>query len=276
MKARFLASLGFAVALAVNACSSATAPVPPTSQPTTAGAAPVATPVAATDTAVPPSPTAIPTAVPTIAPTPTQVIVPTVAPTVAPTNTAAAQPAASGSGAVPSELRQTAEAMAAAKSYRMTVTITTPTQGQPGSFLMEVVKPDRLHMKVDLGGGKSFESILIGQDSYSNITGKWTKAQVPANVMSPVFLSSDPQKLFDQIGSSQKNGTLTKGGVSQVDGAPCQEWAWTPPTTSASQLGGTMCIGLKDSLPLQFKTGDGKVVAKYSDWNAPISIVAPI
>jgi hypothetical protein len=155
--------------------------------------------------------------------------------------------------------------------------MTSPAQGQPGSFVIEVVKPDRLHTKVDMGGGKTFESITIGQDNYLNLGGKWTKSTsaAPNAVIASSILSSDPQKILGQIDATQKNGALTRGGTSQVDGAPCQEWIWTPATQAASQIGGTMCIGLRDNLPLQFKTSDGKIVATYSDWNAPISIEPP-
>src|SRR5258708_33256541 len=138
---------------------------------------------------------------------------------------------------------------------------------------MEVVKPDRFHMKGSAAGGQVFELIMIGSDNYVYAAGKWTKMTANLIPLSP-FLSSDPQKILGQINTSaQAKGSVTKGGIDQIDGASCQEWVWTP--TDTSQTGGSMCIGVSNSLPVQFKTTDGSVVATYTDWNAPISIQPP-
>jgi len=166
--------------------------------------------------------------------------------------------------------------MAAAKSYRMTVTSSGTAGGAGGNLVLEVVKPDRLHTKIDAGGGKTFETIVIGTTTYLKAGATWTKSPVANPLTASSLLSSDPQKLLDQMESNPKTGSLTKGGTNQVDGTTCQEWVWTPPPSGATQTGGTMCIGQSNNLPLQFKTSDGKTVVKYSDWNAPISIEAPI
>jgi hypothetical protein len=283
VKAHRLLSIGLAAALASVACSGAS-PAAPTpapaagTAPTPAASAIAATaPAAATPTAIPPSPTLAPTLaptiVPTIPPTPTR----EVAPTVAPTSTPVSQSAASGAAVGQGDLKPVADAIAAAKSYRMTVASSTTAQGQSGTFVIEVVKPDRVHTKADMGG-QTFEMISIGSDNYVKFGNQWTKtpSSGAANPLaSTVLLSSDPQQILSQMNAGEKDGTLTKGGTSQVGGVPCQEWAWTPSAAAPSQGGGTMCIGLKDHLPLQFKTNDGKIVATYSDWNAPISIQAP-
>jgi hypothetical protein len=256
VKFRLLASAGVALALAVNACSGA-APAVPTSPP-------APTPIAATATAVPASPTPAPTAVPTVAPSPTRVTLPTAAPT----NTAAVAQAAA------SPLEQMATAMTAVKSYRVTVTTASAATGHSTTAAIEVVKPDRLHLKANLGGGKTYEIIAIGQDAYINLGGTWTKS--PAPVPTSSIVGGDPQTILNQITTSQKTRTLTRGGTSQVNGAPCQQYTWTPAASVGSNVGGTVCIDLKTSLLDQFKSTDGKTVLIYSDWNAPISIVAPI
>jgi hypothetical protein len=158
----------------------------------------------------------------------------------------------------------------------MTVTATGTGQGQSGTFLVEVVKPDRLHMKGDVSG-QSFESVTIGSDNYVKLGGKWNKLTANLIPASGMILSSDPQKIMDQIDAGTQNaqtkGTISKGSVDQVDGASCQEWIWTPVDTT--KTGGSICISTDNNLPVQFKTADAKVVAKYSDWNAAIDIEPP-
>jgi hypothetical protein len=190
-----------------------------------------------------------------------------------PTNTPAPQPTAGGSTAGLSDFKAVAEAMAAAKSYRMTVTSTSAAQNQAGTFQVEVVKPDRFHMKAEMGG-QVFESITIGPDNYVKLGDKWTKMTSNLLPASAMILNSDPQKILDQIDTTTEvKGSATKGAIDQVDGASCQEWIWIPADTS--KTGGSMCIGVNNSLPVQFKTADGKVVAKYTDWNAAIKIEPP-
>jgi hypothetical protein len=263
MKTHWLATVGLALALAANGCSNV--PAAPTAQ--LATAVPLPATVAPTATSAPPSPTPVPpTPVP---PTATTAVTPTVAATATP----APQAATGGFAAGLSALKPVADAMAAAKSYRMTVTATGTGQNQTGTFVVEVVKPDRLHMKADMGG-QAFESITIGADNYVKLGGKWNKMTANPLPASGMILSSDPQKILGQMNvGTQVKGSVTKGGIDQIDGASCQEWIWTPADTS--QTGGSICIGTSNSLPLQFKTADGKVVAKYSAWNVAISIEPP-
>ena len=169
-----------------------------------------------------------------------------------------------------------AEALAAAKSYRMTITTTNAPSGQSGTFVVDIVKPDRMHTTMDMGGQK-FETIEIGTTSYVKVGSTWRKLTTTANpATSAALLSNDPQKLMDQMTTSQKDGSLTKGTLDNVDGTACQNWVWTAAAGSSSKSNGTICIGVHNNLPVQFKTSDGTVVAKYSDWNAPISIQPPI
>ena len=147
--------------------------------------------------------------------------------------------------------------------------------------LVEIVRPDRQHVKMTLGD-RTVESISIGSDIYTNLTGQWTKqptspqaagTQVPKPPQ--LFGGLDPDatvKAFDA--SSQNGATITKGGQDVVSGVGCQEWLMTRP--SPSQSSGSMCVGLADNLPRQFKSNDGKIVMTFSDWNAPLTINAPL
>lgn len=272
MKPGILVGLSLAVALAVSGCATGAPATTSSTQPTAAASTVASTTVLATATAIPASPTVGPTIAPTIAPT----VAPTIAPTAVPTNPAAAHAAPSGPAASAGDLAPTAAAMAAAKSYRVTITTTNAPSGQPATVVLEVVKPDRLHTKFNLADGKTIEVISIGSDTYVKAGGTtWVKSPM-ANPATAALLSNDPQKLLAQMNSGQKYGTLTKGTVEQVGGTACQNWLWTPAAPAASQSAGTLCIAVQSHLPVQFKTSDGKTVVKYSDWNGPISIEPPI
>jgi hypothetical protein len=271
MNARVLFTVCLVVTLVVSGCSGGAPAAPTSTQPTTAPAIAAATP-----TAIPPSPTVaptlVPTAVPTVAPSPTQPAIPTAAPT----NTASAQTAPAGAATGDLNFQPVAQAMAAAKSYRVTVTSQSAATGQPSNIVIDVVKPDRLHATINSGGGKIVETILIGTTTYFKTGPTWQKSPVPIPAATVGILSSDPQKLLALASASQQTRTITKGGVDQVDGTPCQEWVWTPTTGSVGEVGGSICIGLSNNLPLQFKSTDGKTLVKYSNWNDPLTIEAPI
>ena len=241
--------------LLVAGCTSSPTPAPPQ--------APAATSAAAAP------PTAVAAAPPTAAP---------VAPTAAIANPA--PPASVGGPAIgEADVRSVAEAVTATSSFRAHIQGTT-SQGQPMDGLVEIVRPDRQHVKMTLGD-RTVETISIGSDSYTNLTGQWTKqptspqaagTQVPKPPQ--LFGGLDPDatvKAFDA--SSQNGATITKGGQDVVGGVGCQEWLMTRP--SPTQSSGSMCVGLTDNLPRQFKSNDGKIVMTFSDWNAPLTIDPP-
>ena len=271
MNSRWLATLGVAVALAVTACSSGS---PQTSSTTaaTGTAAPAATSAQVHATTTPSQPTAAPTAAPTVAPTVAATA--TTAPhptTAAATPTVEAQASTSGGGTVPPELKAMALAWANAKSFK--ISMTTSDQGSPGQISMDIVRPDRQHIKLTMGQ-QTFEMIDIGTDHYMNINGKWTKTTTKA----PTANLADPQQSIDSFNKSVDSNTkITKGGTETVNGTPCQDWVVAVSDSSSDQSsGGTMCISLHNNLPVQFKDTTGKYVMTFSDWNAPIDIKPPI
>lgn len=170
-----------------------------------------------------------------------------------------------------------AEAFAAVKSYRAKITATGGQTNQTYNMDVEVVKPDRWHSKMVVGG-QTIESYVIGPDVYTYFNGKWTKTTIRRTPTAQgglgTFTSSDPSTTINQLNQSINQGEkLTKGTLATVNGTPCQEWVITSTTAGGS---GTMCVGLASNLPLQFKSADGKVVMTFYDFNAPITINPPI
>lgn len=167
------------------------------------------------------------------------------------------------------DIKTMLQAWGNAKTFRMNVE--SNEEDSPGTVVMEFVRPDRAHIKSTMQG-QTLDIIEIGQDVYINAEGKWNKmssSSSPAADMIP-----NPQTTEDEINKSlQEGNSLTKGGVSAVDGQPCQEWVYK---SADSNEGGTVCVGLANNLPLQIKTSDGKVTIKFSDWNAPITIEPPM
>jgi hypothetical protein len=166
------------------------------------------------------------------------------------------------------DVRKMANAWAAASSYRLT--ITSKESGQNEQVLMEVVKPDKQHLKVS-GGDQNVEVIQIGSDTYVNLGGTWTKSPAGAPMAADLF---DPDEIVNGFNESASNGqTIVKGGTRTVGGAQCQDWTLQGGDPSDA---GTMCIGVNDNLPREFTAADGSATMTFSDWNAPITITAPI
>ncbi len=261
MNSRSLTAAGLVVILALSACTGGSQQSSQSTFSSTSGAASVATTAPPSPTTAPPSPTTAPT----IAPTPTEAP----QPTTAPTNTPATQQQASGPSVSQGDIKAVVQAWASAKSYRTTI-VANDLQSK-GTFLIEIVRPDRMHLKGTIGG-QPFESVRIGQDTYLYFNGKWTKTT--GTSAGAVNIGPDPSQTADQINQGLKEGwSVTKGEVSAVDGQPCQEWVVTHKDASSSD---TICVGLGNNLPLQIKPADGKWVMKFSDWNAPITIEPPM
>jgi hypothetical protein len=269
-------ALVMGLALAGIGCSPAPAPAP------TEPPAPTATPVPSTavpPTAVPTAPptaTVPPTAVPTLPPTPPPTAPPTPVPTVAPTTAAATSgAAASGPAVTRDDVRQVAEAWSVARSYHMVGQLPAA-GGQPATTIdVQVVKPDRQHVRVTVGS-QTIELIRVGNDSYTNLAGLWTRA--PAEALSPLDALTNPDDMvagFDE--QAQSGVSYTKGSTETVDGVPCQQWVRSGPGGGSGEVD-SVCIGTADHLPRQFQgTTDGRPISvTFTDWNAPITIEPPV
>jgi hypothetical protein len=179
--------------------------------------------------------------------------------------------------------QKVAQAQLAAKSWRQTMVITTKA-GQHQEVTYEFVRPDRLHVKSNRGGGGSSEQIYIGADTYTNRGAGWEKSTGGGTgqaIFAVVGFNGSAKPGTPEYDDQQKalkdaGVTATKGGRSTRNGVACQEWnsvTTTPPAT------GALCIGLSDNLPVEIKStsGDGATVTiTFSDWNAPITINPPI
>ncbi len=77
----------------------------------------------------------------------------------------------------------------------------------------------------------------------------------------------------------KQNVTITKGGVSMVEGSSCQEWniVYNDPQTKQT-YNSNYCVGIADHLPRRMivdSGAQGKIEMTYWDWNSNISINPP-
>jgi hypothetical protein len=178
-----------------------------------------------------------------------------------------------GAGAAVGELdiRKVAEAMAAAKSFRL-VSHGTDEQGNPIDVVMEVLRPDRQHTTMSVAG-QSLESITIGSDLWTNRAGTWTKVSTSAP-MSPMaqFVNADEiVSSFDE--GVQRGDKITLGGREMTDGVLCQAIVITPadPNDEAS----TLWVGVADNLPRRLELAQTHATLTFNDWNAALRIEPP-
>jgi len=170
--------------------------------------------------------------------------------------------------------------MQAATSWRQTMVLEDKAGGRT-EITVEIVRPGRVHEKMTIPGNKTHEYIVIGADMYRNDGTSWQKAPagVEGNAMLAVAAEVKPgTPEYDEAQQALKDQglTITKGARSTRKGVSCQEWSTTTTTPPTS---GVICIGLRDNLPLESKTDIGEggtATVTYSDWNAPITINAPI
>ncbi|MBI3964959.1 MAG: hypothetical protein HY329_04920 [Chloroflexi bacterium] len=182
--------------------------------------------------------------------------------------TSAQTPTSSSAAAGEGDIKKMGAAWSAAKSYRLRME-GKDGQGNQVELNQEVVRPDRERLKMS-NAGQSVEMIVIGSDVFVNAAGQWIKA--PTGVQRPASL--DPGEMIKEIDATvAKTDGVTKGGVVTVGSDRCQEWVLTG---SKPDDAGTMCVGLADNLPRQFKAKDGSVTMTFSDWNAAIKIDPPI
>ena len=207
------------------------------------------------------APTTAPTTAPTVAATATTEARPTAAAT--PNSAAVANtPVAGGPDVQLGDVQKFVQAWSQVKSFRIK-----SETGSQSQFTGEFVLPDKSHITVS-AGGQTIETIGIGNDSYTKINGTWTKHTGTSNGM-----SFDPNKMLADFNDSKQSGTkTTKGAVETVNGVKCQEWVSTDTDGTVNSI----CIGLDNNLPVQSKSGDGKSVVDFYDYNAAISIQAPI
>jgi hypothetical protein len=172
--------------------------------------------------------------------------------------------------------------------------------GQPVEMDSEVMCPDKEHTKMTKGGAVVMESTMIGDTMYMNMGGRMMKvpnhmsaAALQCGGTTPSAASAPSSKLslgsmpsmkdlstgLQEMEKMKQNVTITKGGVSTVEGSDCQEWniVYNDPQTKQT-LNSNYCVGVTDHLPrrMTVDTGaQGKMEMTYWDWNSNITINPP-
>jgi hypothetical protein len=146
----------------------------------------------------------------------------------------------------------------AVRSYRAKMEL--EAAGTKQEINIEVVAPDKFRMVIPGG----LEIIMIGNDTYTKIGTAWTKTSGASG------LGFDPNSIGTTIDSVQ-SANATRGATASVNGKTCQIYTYT--AAGASQ---EMCVA--DGLPLRVisTSGTSKTTITFSDYNASITINAPI
>ncbi len=174
------------------------------------------------------------------------------------------------------ELLRSVEAVKSAKSWREKMVM--EQAGKSMEVLVEVSCPDREHT-TSIMGGRSFESVHVGDASWTRIGGQWMSMPATRTALSACgtgSLKSDKSPV-DPMAALDK-AKITPGGLTTVEGSPCQEYQIT--TSMPAEGGGTRdvtydyCVGVTDHLPRQMKA-EGMTIT-WSDWNQPMNISPPM
>lgn len=121
------------------------------------------------------------------------------------------------------------------------------------------------------------EEIQIGPEKFYRNANEddWTRAGEPVEhpgLVCQRLASGQPTEPFPPLAEMARRGVLVQGSVIRVGGVRCREWhvqAVQPAGTRQE----TVCLGLDDFLPLQWKVGGATYT--YSDWNKPMEIRPP-
>jgi hypothetical protein len=144
--------------------------------------------------------------------------------------------------------------------------------GDAFDVTVEIVRPDRQHTRVLLGG-QALETINVGQDVYTNLTGAWMKVSstAPGSPLTQVLNADEIVKGFED--GVQHGDRTTLGSREVIDGVQCQALVITP--ADPNDEPSTMWIGVADSLPRKLELTRTRGTIVFSDWNAAIRIDPP-
>lgn len=221
--------------------------------------------VALTTTACGVGAVAVPTRTPTLVP-PTETLAPTTTPTATlPPPTATSAPSINPLDALTKAYR----AWAGVKSFRSKMTTTGVTTGTQ-EMTLEVVMPDRFHMV-----GKQFEAIIIGATFYMKVGTQWQKTTLPKGLD---FSLADIKKILAELGATTQVKLI---GPDVLDGAPMlvYEYTTTIKTPTTTTVTSKVWVAVADGLPRKMESlskSGIKTVATYYDYNANITIKAPV
>jgi len=168
----------------------------------------------------------------------------------------------------------------AATSYRMKLV-------QSGMSALEiereVICPGREHMKFsqhgEVGETTAIDGILYGKSK-----GHREKKRLPTEIIgdcpgasavdavgtfADMFAHTSPT--LPDVGELEKCkqcAKFEKGGVSTVEGNPCQEWKLTFNDPWTSRRIYHLCVGISDGLPYRITKEGGSIEITYWDWNS--------
>ncbi len=148
------------------------------------------------------------------------------------------------------------------KSYRTKGSVT-----GGGTFLMEIVNPDKFHHVMDFGGVK-METIQVGKEvRFRQGGGPWMCTGQPVPV-----LDTDPQKLTGEV-------TAAKGPAAVIDGVQTQSYTYTwkdQQITTYLRLFVAKSNGLPKRIEDLNDKGGVQSTFDYFDYDAPITITLPV
>lgn len=155
------------------------------------------------------------------------------------------------------DIANAAAKFAALKSYKSTVT-----QSDGRTMTSETVNPDRTHTVMG-----PIEITMIGNAIYMKHNGTWQKE---ASSTTPVSVGA----LMKRYGQNQPTTTVADLGEKTVDGKALHAYLVTDTKRGAVTNVYVDSDGLFARLDI--KEPSGSTIVRFSDFNAPISIEAPM
>lgn len=170
------------------------------------------------------------------------------------------------------EIAQANEALHAARSWRVSLEIHSP-NGAGLWGKVAVVCPDREDLV--LTGAQAGHTIRVGDQWWTDGLPSTDKGYTPNPCLfgkdQPVLFGSAVAKAmaitaeFDR--AVRHHASFSRGLQRSSEEEACREW-----TVDDSY---TVCLGLDDHLPRDFKARDGSIFARFTDWNHEINIEPP-
>ncbi len=145
-----------------------------------------------------------------------------------------------------------------ATSYHMAV-ITAKGQQMDGDF----VRPDKMHLTMG-----PMEMITLADGTFVKMNGSWMRLPRPMPQMQSGALT-----YVEGLGRNPKDTTVEDLGTKSVDGASYHAYKVTPNggKPSTVYVDGAGLVARVD-----VTEGDGTSIVRFSKYNAPVTIVAPI
>jgi hypothetical protein len=170
------------------------------------------------------------------------------------------------------EIAQANEALHAATSWRVSLEMH-PASGAGLWGKVAVICPDREDL--ELTGAQAGHTIRVGDQWWTDGLPSTDNGQTP----NPCLFGKDQPVLFgSQVARAmaitaefdravRHHASFSRGPQRTLEKEACREW-----TVDEAY---TVCLGLDDHLPRDFKARDGSVLARFTEWNQEITIEPP-